>query len=969
MLVLLFIHLNTWRLIGAHIPPESLQWAYWIGVGNLVQIALPAIIASVLFWKKKAPHGILFLIMMASQVAFLALVMFAFPAPTNVEIWIFSPFLARMFALGATVPAIFYAALYFASAPRRKKPLFTWISCVLGMVLPPAIVYASGWIFFTLAKHVPFRSWLPDSLGTTLIVILAVALTFIMGVACLRMIVLLFLALQKKPFWRDIFLPLVIALIFPISGLILNRTIPFPVDFQAWSVYVLTVFNALILMLPASGKHARWVWAARWATLPFTLYFFIVFLPFLPLSIPAILAAGCGFLILSPTLLFMLHLLRIKEAYTAARNTAESSKRRHPATVWIIALVSISLIPAWIVGETLFYRSTLYKAIDYVYLPDTARPMRFDGDSTTVIRSLNWLQDYKDGLYYPILSPLRAHILFNGMVLSDTKIADLRNAFSGESQSPVIKSRHFSPFAERRRMSRAGPPRRTPAFSDRQLSIRHEATQETLGQDTLSTVTITLSNPLNSNGEFAGQLNLSPGLQIIGATYTQNGQTLAAHIIEQKTALWIYQKIVEYRRDPLLLYFAGPNTVQLRAFPIPAHKDAVIRLSVRIPAHLPAALTLTEAASSQRMKTQTLLRIEGSQNAVAVAQNSHTTALLAADWQTLIKTPATVRTPILHLLIDNSTSGAYSSENLLKTLGQLSESHGAQTQATLAWLNNEIIPIEDGRVYTLAHWQMLFAAATPPVRPSAQGGLLFENATLHIGYHYQETALKKEGAFLQYPQIVLLTQAGPHQRPRSFDWPFADVVPEAPRPSILSPNDTLPAPSAIGVFLVAVGEVVRPLCATVENTQTTPAAAVQSLVFNTTASHAAYWDDAQKTWIALPALATDAAHDPWAEGLLNQARALGAAQNPALRNDLLPEILATARATKALAPLTAYIAVETSAQQEKMKRAQNQALNSSSALDFDEGDRVPMSEPALWLCGGLAMLIGWWSTRRKSKRA
>ena len=54
-------------------------------------------------------------------------------------------------------------------------------------------------------------------------------------------------------------------LLAPLGGLLLNRKIPFPCDFQSPGVYVLTVLNGLVLLLPSSRSpnRAALLWLAR----------------------------------------------------------------------------------------------------------------------------------------------------------------------------------------------------------------------------------------------------------------------------------------------------------------------------------------------------------------------------------------------------------------------------------------------------------------------------------------------------------------------------------------------------------------------------------------------------------------------------------------------------------------------------------------------------------------------------------
>jgi len=100
----------------------------------------------------------------------------------------------------------------------------------------------------------------------------------------------------------------VCALVLPLGRPAPHRSIPFPEDFQAWEV-------------TRWSSPTRRSWGSRHsstraghglsfyllcATFPFSLYFFIVFLPYTPLSILAVIVMGAGFLVLTPTFRFTL---------------------------------------------------------------------------------------------------------------------------------------------------------------------------------------------------------------------------------------------------------------------------------------------------------------------------------------------------------------------------------------------------------------------------------------------------------------------------------------------------------------------------------------------------------------------------------------------------------------------------------------------------------------------------------------
>lgn len=126
--------------------------------------------------------------------------------------------------------------------------------------------------------------------------------------------------------------------------MLLNRGIEFPVDFQSWDVYALTIANAAILFgVSWRGSSApRLSFALLCGALPFSVYLFVVFLPYTPL---AVLFFGAGFLILAPTLLLALHLYLLHRAREALR------AGRAPRSAMVAGACGVLLLPASIVGR------------------------------------------------------------------------------------------------------------------------------------------------------------------------------------------------------------------------------------------------------------------------------------------------------------------------------------------------------------------------------------------------------------------------------------------------------------------------------------------------------------------------------------------------------------------------------------------------------------------------------------------
>jgi hypothetical protein len=129
--------------------------------------------------------------------------------------------------------------------------------------------------------------------------------------------------IRRERFESDasIILKLVLSLVFPLTGLLLNNGALFNGfvleergifgNFSDAGFYELTLLNAIVICMPAN-YGAAWfrllLFAGRSFTFAYSLYFCLVFLPFLPLSILATLFFGAGLLMLTPLALFLLHI-------------------------------------------------------------------------------------------------------------------------------------------------------------------------------------------------------------------------------------------------------------------------------------------------------------------------------------------------------------------------------------------------------------------------------------------------------------------------------------------------------------------------------------------------------------------------------------------------------------------------------------------------------------------------------------
>ncbi len=221
----------------------------------------------------------------------------------------------------------------------------------------------------------------------------------------------------------------VVACVGPLAGLWLNRGIPFPVDFQSPVVYLLAFLNGIALMLPVvrSIFWHRAIWLAQCVLFPFSAYFFLVFLPWLPMSLFAMIAAGAGFLLLVPLVLGITH------AYRLADGFREEVRDGRAWPVALLGIAAVLVLPALGLSGAWHDRVALDEALTYLYSPDYRHDITYPGSLPALASALQHLREVKHGIFLPFLTPIYERIVFHGLVLPDAKIDELQAAFFGET--------------------------------------------------------------------------------------------------------------------------------------------------------------------------------------------------------------------------------------------------------------------------------------------------------------------------------------------------------------------------------------------------------------------------------------------------------------------------------------------------------------------------------------------------------
>jgi hypothetical protein len=831
--------------------------------------------------------------------------------PRSVTDWIYTPqrFFYNQFAF-AMVP-LFWGLLRLACVrPDKGRGKALVVSLVMA-IAAPVMLYAVFQFLLRTERHFEFSPYV--------VTVLIIVLSVLMFVAIIRGIAL---GLRNVDVWSgatERVAIVIFALALPLGGLVLNREIPFPNNFQAWEVYALTVINAAFLLL-ASWCHARRPLVSLGllcVTLPFSLYFFTVFLPFLPLSIFAVIMMGAGFLVLTPTVLLILHLSLLNKARRG------SSGRR-----LVTGGLCFLLLPGFFTVRGLADKSALNAALDYVYAPTiTDGPITYESSRVNLRRALANHRSYKDGIYYPLLSDYYAWLVFDNLVLPDDKLARLEETFFGKASAAKNKAGGRGDFwgggrgssnRDRNRMPRANPPPRTVEVAGMDVETKDAG---------VATLTLTLRNTGDLPAEYIKKIPLPAGVYVSGFRLHIEGKPVPGRITEKKTALWVYTMIRDSeRRDPGLLFYNAPDELELRVFPVAAGTPSVVEIDFLMPG---GGVGLVEswgtAGEDMWVPEWVQTSVVQSEGGTVVAGGLGALAL-----------PPVKRESYLHVIVDRSQENGFE--------GDLA--------AALAGLRAKFPEARFVRVM-LANYETV-EQAVETVELDAlplRGGFFADLAVTQVLRTHRDKDLdsaKTEGAPPVRPVVVILGRKATVVAPElNIAKAWADVVPtlELYGADAGGALTEWPAVGKMETPLLRLGESVRPLVA---------GRAVRFKAQTKSEVPLEYWSPDGKAWKRVESAVVQTQETPWTRAVALQLMQQDYERSPGGSWVDLKALVAESRESGVMVASTSYIVVENAAQWRMLDVSERKKLDQNAALDFKEAPAPPW----VWVGAGFAAWLG-----------
>lgn len=863
--------------------------------------------------KKKKVSFYFALFSLVCYIPFLYLYGFYFEniLPFSIPRWMFSGNTALYvgtFLMPTLTYNLFVLVSHFTAKEKEHKP---WKSFLSALSIPFA------WYLF---YEIIFPLWKPVesqfSFHAFLIILILTTLLFLFF---LIRVVFIF-ANQKAKTWNRYhwLWKIPITIVFPLLGLAFNNGDMFHYtkinvdkffgDFSNQWFYVLAVVNGVLLCLPnfQNKLYRLFLFIGRSITFAYTFYFFMVFLPFLPLSILAVIFAGIGFLMLTPLLLFALHINQLNKDFIFLHNYFL------PQLSTGIFLFSLLMLPSFITATYLYDKKNLSNALNYVFSPNYAKTYTINKNSLqkTIATIKSHKEKNREGIFntrLPYLSAYFNWLVLDNLTVADAKINKIEKVFWGQATIPLQKENIQNEKVSIKKISSSSK------FDTKQNMWKSQIDLQIVNE-----------NQISFFSEYATVFTLPPGAWITDYYLYVNGKKEKGILSEKRSALWVYSNIRNENKDPGILYYLNTNQIAFRVFPVV--KETTTKTGIELLHKEPIEFVIDDNR----------LQLGTAQEQTTPFENEHVAYVSALQKKALQKTQ---RKPYLHLIVDVSKN--QKKENLVLSIEDFLEQNQAlQENAKISFVNSYVstFSIKD-------HWQQKLLAQ------EFAGGFYLERAIKSILFQNYKNPTDN------YPVMVVVSDNFENAiLPNHFsNWEFA--FPETNLFYSLSDN-TLASHSLKK----------QPVHVVQNNAKLDLGKFVRKYPF--AKNLVAYLPDNNQASIVLKSdiFAIDKTALQEKDGnaaLLMQGKWMSQVLHPETAHKEWLNLVRYSFLTKIMTPVTSYLVVENEAQKAILKKKQQQVLSSNPLLDLSE-DSQRMSEPNLiWFILVLVFLF-WYSHKKKA---
>ena len=800
--------------------------------------------------------------------------------------------------------SLFVLVVHFTSESKKHK---AWKN-FLAALLVPILWYVFIQVIFPLWKPVKNDFFLHTLIIFIIIGTMAFLFFLIRGI--------LILTIKKSDFLHkyQLLWKIPVAIVFPLTGLAINNghliseyAIGSGVfgDFSNSWFYILAFLNGLLLCLPdIQNKIYRVIlFIGRSITFTFSFYFFVIFLPFLPLSVLAIVAAGAGFLMLSPLILMVIHISQLSKDYRFLKNFYSQK------LIWPSSLASLFVIPLYIIASFLIDKNVLNETLNYLYHPDYSKTYNIDKNS---LRStLGVIKYHKDrgrelifGKQIPYLSSYFNWIVLDNMTLSDSKINQIEKVFLGETSFNLWSSDDIR--------------NENVTISDIKSHSRYDSTQNVW----VSWIDLEITNH-NSNSwgaEYATTIKLPEGCWISNYYLFVGDKKEMGILAEKKSAMWVFSQIRNTNRDPGILYYLTGNKVAFRVFPF--GNNEVRKTGIEFIHKEPTRLNIDNHT------------VQLGDTSLSIAdktfKNKSVIYVSPKEKQKLKKVN---REPYYHFIVDISKGKEKFRDNFIEKIEQfLLDNKALAEDAQISFTNFNATTIP-----THERWKEIYS------KQQFEGGFFLERTVKTVLINSYK---KKNNS---YPVIVAVTDSIENS---ILEKDFSDLEFTFPDCNIFFSLDEIGA-------LQTHSLVDDPLKPVEEYDMGSFYKTV--LKYSPDKNSVEYLPDNNEPSIILIndllKVSEDDIHEKnWKSALIMQAKWRSQILHPETSNQEWYNHVKYSFISKIMTPVTSYLVVENEAQKAMLKKKQEDVLSSKQSLDLNE-DAQRMSEPELIVLILLMLLL------------
>ncbi|MEM9546062.1 MAG: MSEP-CTERM sorting domain-containing protein [Bacteroidota bacterium] len=750
----------------------------------------------------------------------------------------------------------------------------------------------------------PFSYFFETHAGLVLLIASILAFLFFL----IRSIVIIFL--RKSESWSryQLVAKIVIGIIFPILGLAINNghiSDAYTINshgvfgnFKNEWFYIIALLNGLFLCLPnlENTTYRIGLFIGRSINMVYTFYFFLVFLPFLPLSVFAIIALGLGFLMLTPLLLFVIHINVLNEDFEFLKRSFS------PTALKAVFLASLLVIPFFVTLDYYGDKRTLNQTLEYIYSPDYSKSYQIDKKSLK--ETMQIIQKHKNrrGSLFsngkPFLTGYYNWLVLDNMILSDARISMIEKIFFGKTSFTL----------------------RSENIQNHNVNISNITTNSVFDENQNAwkswiDLEITNNNTNVRMAEYATTFELPDGAWISDYYLYVGDRKDMGILSEKKAAMWVYSNIRNENKDPGILYYLTGNKVAFRVFPF--SKNEVRKTGIEILHRDPIKFNFDGH----------MISLGNSEKTEEVVYEDDIVAYIPAKEKQKFKTVK--RSPYFHFMVDITGSGY--SNHFAERMDRLATRYPEMmTNARISLINSTVTTTSYDQNWNQHLKRINFD----------EGFFLERGIKSALLDSYTQTSLA-------YPVIVVLSDqffnATIH---KDFaDWMF--TAPETNHYYQLKENGILAKHSLIK----------KPLTTIADTVDIVTHQMVYELRDGNGNPHYLSQDDQPSLVLKKDRMTLDletVKEKNWETALHLQAFWNIQTLHPDASNNAWLDLVKSSFNTKIMTPVTSYLVVENEAQKAMLKKKQEQILKANKSLDAGE-DPQRMSEPGILI---LVLFLG-----------